>query len=136
MRAAPAGRHSAPIPHYASMAGRARDGSRHDMTARFHPAWLLGLGILMATPAAARQSRATAATLDQAVILVQQESGGKVLSAEQRHVGRQLEYRVKVLTPDGHVRVVTVDAASAREPSAASSTKNPAGHGGGNKEKH
>jgi len=105
------------------------------MALKFHPALLLGTGLLAAA-AAAQQPPATAESLDQAVIQVQQETDGKVLSAEQRHVGRRLEYRIKVLTPEGHVRVVTVEAASVRHPSAASSTKNPAGNGGGNKEKH
>jgi hypothetical protein len=86
--------------------------------------------------AAVAEQQPTASSLDEAVIQVQQQTGGRVLSAEQRHVGRKLEYRVKVLTPEGHVRVVTLTSDSARDPSAASSTKNPAGSGGGNKEKH
>lgn len=106
------------------------------MALKFHPALVLCTGLLLAATAAAQQPSATAQTLDQAVIQVQQKTSGKVLSAEQRHVGRRLEYRIKVLTPEGHVQVVTIEAASARHPSAASSTKNPAGSGGGNKEKH
>jgi hypothetical protein len=106
------------------------------MALKFHPAWLVPAGLLLAATAMARTPDASAESLDQAVVQVQQETGGKVLSAEQRHVGRKLEYRIKVLTPEGHVRVVTMTADSARSPSAASSTKNPAGNGGGNKEKH
>ena len=106
------------------------------MALKFHPALLSCTGLLLAATAVAQEPPTTAETLDQAVIQVQQETAGKILSAEQRHVGRRLEYRIKVLTPEGHVRVVTVEAASARRPSAASSTKNPAGNGGGNKEKH
>jgi hypothetical protein len=106
------------------------------MALKFHPAWLVSIGLLLTATASAQQPPATVETLDQAVIQVQQKTDGKVLSAEQRHVGRRLEYRVKVLTPEGHVRVVTIEAASVQRPSAASSTKNPAGNGGGNKEKH
>lgn len=106
------------------------------MALRFHPALLVPIGLLLAATAVARQPEATAPTLDQAVIQVQQKTGGRVLSAEQRHVGRRLEFRIKVLTPDGYVRIVTLEAAPARNPSTSSSTKNPAGSGEGNKEKH
>lgn len=37
-------------------------------------------------------------------------TGGKVLTAEPDHVDGRLVYRVKVLTPDGHVRNVIIDA--------------------------
>jgi len=49
-------------------------------------------------------------SLEQAVSKVQRETGGKVLSANSRLVerGRITEYSVKVLTLDGHVRVVPV----------------------------
>ncbi|MDO1528414.1 hypothetical protein QMK61_06145 [Fulvimonas sp. R45] len=100
------------------------------------PYILAGLlaGLPLAALATAQQP--SAASLDEAVIQVQQQTGGRVLSAEQRHVGRRLEYRIKVLTPEGHVKVVAVSADTAHAPSAASSTKNPAGNGAGNKEKH
>jgi hypothetical protein len=47
-------------------------------------------------------------TLDQAVQRVQAETDGKVLSAEPRRSGQREEYRIKVLTPAGHVRVIVV----------------------------
>ena len=47
-------------------------------------------------------------SLDQAVATVQRAIGGRVLDA--REVGNG--YRIKVLTPDGEVRVVFVDARS------------------------
>lgn len=53
-------------------------------------------------------------TLDQAVLKVQHETGGKVLSAEPHRIGRRLEYRIKVLTPEGHVRVMSVSADTPR----------------------
>lgn len=47
-------------------------------------------------------------TLEQAVQRVQNRTGGKVLKADSRNLGRIVEYRIKVLTPTGHVRVVTL----------------------------
>jgi hypothetical protein len=47
-------------------------------------------------------------TLEQAVAHVQNQTGGKVLKADSRNLGRFTEYRIKVLTPEGHVRVVTL----------------------------
>lgn len=47
-------------------------------------------------------------SLDQAIAKVQRATGGRVLDA--RDVGGG--YRIKVLTPDGEVRVVYVDARS------------------------
>ncbi|GAB3030040.1 MULTISPECIES: PepSY domain-containing protein [Oleiagrimonas] len=47
-------------------------------------------------------------TLEQAVARVQNQTGGKVLKADSRNFGRIVEYRIKVLTPKGHVRVVTL----------------------------
>jgi len=76
-------------------------------------------------------------TLEQAVNQVQQETGGKILSASTVRRGRNaFEHRIKVLTPSGHVRVVTVNTEAGKGPASADSTKNPAGDGEGNKEKH
>jgi len=47
-------------------------------------------------------------TLEQAVARVQNQVGGKVLKADSRNLGRYTEYRIKVLTPEGHVRVLTL----------------------------
>jgi|SRR5690348_18470418 hypothetical protein len=71
-------------------------------------------------------------TLEQAVAKVQDETGGKILSADPRQLGRRVEYRIKVLTPDGHVRIVVISSEAPRT----GSGKNPAGNGTGNKEKH
>lgn len=49
-------------------------------------------------------------SLDEAVARVRRDTGGRVLSAEPRD-GR---YRIKVLMPNGAVRVVNVDARSGR----------------------
>ncbi|HET6432984.1 hypothetical protein [Dyella sp.] len=67
---------------------------------------LAAMALSLAAPAWAQQGGAP--TLDQAVKQVQQDTGGKVLSADRREFGRKSEFRVKVLTPEGHVRVVVV----------------------------
>lgn len=55
-------------------------------------------------------------TLEQAVAKVQQRTHGKVLSAASRQYGNTTEYRIKILTPDGHVRVVPVRSRPSRNP--------------------
>jgi hypothetical protein len=100
----------------------------------FIPALFISLFIGM-SGAALAQSAGSAVTLDQAVLRVQQDTGGKVLSAEQRGVGRRQEYRIKVLTPDGHVKVMVVSSESGKNPSSAQSTKNSPAKHAGSKEK-
>ena len=96
----------------------------------------LAAGLMAACGGMALAQAASALTLEQAIAKVQQETDGKVLSADSRRVGRRTEYAIKVLTPEGHVRVVRVAADPAHPPASAESTKNPAGNGNGNKEKH
>lgn len=79
---------------------------------------------------------APAVTLDQAVLKVRQETGGTVLSAEPRRIGRRLEYRIKVLTPAGHVKVMAVSSEASKNPASSQSTKNPPARRAGSKEKH
>lgn len=78
---------------------------------------LISLGFVLCAPAWASQ---TGLTLEEAVVKVQQETGGKVLSAQTltREHGLTTEYRLKVLTPDGHVRVVPVRTETAKIPTA------------------
>jgi hypothetical protein len=101
----------------------------------FIPALLiwLSMGILAAASA---QSTEPAMTLDQAVLKVQQDTGGKVLSAKQRGIGHRQEYRIKVLTPEGHVREMAVSSEASKNPVSTPSTKNPPGKNPGSKEKH
>jgi hypothetical protein len=54
------------------------------------------------------QKTPEALTLEQAVAKVQKETGGKVLAADTQRRGHTIEYRIKVLTHNGHVRVVPV----------------------------
>jgi hypothetical protein len=100
---------------------------------------LLSLGFGMALAASA-QSGEPEVTMDQAVIKVQQETGGKVLSAEPHHVGRRVEYRIKVLTPQGHVRVMAIPSESSRgsmsTPVFPPPFKNPPVRNPGSKERH
>jgi hypothetical protein len=55
-------------------------------------------------------------TLDQAVAKVQNRTHGKVLRANKRQYGNMTEYLIKVLMPDGHVRVVPVRSRADRTP--------------------
>ncbi|MDZ3821997.1 MAG: hypothetical protein U0S76_00170 [Pseudoxanthomonas sp.] len=61
--------------------------------------------LLAVAPAAL--ARDAADSLQHAIELVQQETGGRVLSADTVRAGPRELYRIKVLTPDGRVRVVT-----------------------------
>ncbi|MDQ6645691.1 MAG: hypothetical protein M3Y93_00460 [Pseudomonadota bacterium] len=103
-----------------------------------HKNFILALFIMvgsgMAAPVLAQTKPAV--TLDQAVLDVQRDTGGKVLSAESRRVGRRQEYRIKVLTPDGHVKVMAVSADSGKNPASTKSIKNSPGKHAGRKEKH
>ena len=88
---------------------------------------LLFAALCLASPFAVQADQSM--TLEQAVSKVQKDTGGKVLSADTRLVerGRFTEYRVKVLTLDGHVRVVPVRTETAKPLDASA---------GDNKEKH
>ncbi|MBA3057911.1 MAG: PepSY domain-containing protein [Gammaproteobacteria bacterium] len=65
---------------------------------------LLALG----TPAWADVSR------DQAAAVAQQASGARVLSVEKAEMDGRAVWRVKVLSAQGEVRVILIDAASGR----------------------
>lgn len=103
-----------------------------------HKSFILALFIFLFAGMSGRAlaQSAKAVTLDQAVLEVQQNTGGKVLSAEQRGVGHRQEYRIKVLTPDGHVKVMVVSSESGKNPASSQSTKNPPVKRAGSKEKH
>lgn len=105
----------------------------------FTLALFASLGLGLATMASAQSDQPTV-TMDQAVLKVEQDTGGKVLSADPHHVGRRVEYRIKVLTPEGHVRVMSIPAEANRgpmtSPNFTPSFKNPPGNGPGSREKH
>ena len=48
--------------------------------------------------------------INQAIQSVEQQTGGRVLSAEKRRVNGQSKYRLKVITPSGRVRIIYIDA--------------------------
>lgn len=92
---------------------------------------LASLGAMVAVAVSAQATEPNV-TLDQAVRRVQADTDGKVLSAEPRRIGRHAEYRIKVLTPTGHVRVIVVSSEPGKGPAAAQSTRrSPGGHAGG-----
>jgi hypothetical protein len=95
------------------------------MKITFRPLFFAALSLALPVAALADQSL----TLEQAVSKVQKDTGGKVLSADTRLVerGRITEYRVKVLTLDGHVKVVPVRTETAKPLDV---------NAGDNKEKH
>jgi uncharacterized membrane protein YkoI len=69
---------------------------------------LCALLIVMAAPAWADVSR------DEAAAAAQRVASGRVLSVERTEADRRPVWRVKVLTANGDVRVILIDAASGR----------------------
>ena len=57
-------------------------------------------------PPAKRQNSHEQMSLEHAVQQVQQQTKGRILAADSIPNGRNKLYRIKVLTPDGHVRVM------------------------------
>jgi uncharacterized membrane protein YkoI len=69
---------------------------------------LFALSILLATPAWADVGR------DEAAAIAQRIASGRVLSIERSEAERRPVWRVKLLTAQGEVRVILIDAASGR----------------------
>ena len=69
---------------------------------------LCALLIVLAAPAWADISR------DEAAAAAQRVSQGRVLSVEKAEAGRRPVWRVKVLTAQGEVRVILIDAENGR----------------------
>jgi hypothetical protein len=117
-------------------AGRIRIMATH----KFFTSALFALAGLVLTDVVTAQSGQPDVSMDQAVRNVQRETGGKVLSAEPHHMGRRTEYRIKVLTPQGHVRVMAIPSDASRGPMTTPvftpSIKNPPGRNPGSKERH
>ncbi len=90
--------------------------------------------VLGLSPAMAQtRARPSELSLGEAVNQVQRETRGQVLSAESRRWDRRTEYRIKVLTPQGHVKVMTIPA-NARPTTPPN--RNPYGRHAGTKERH
>jgi len=69
---------------------------------------LCALLIVVAAPAWADISR------DEAAAAAQRVAAGRVLSVDKAEADRRPAWRVKVVTPQGEVRVILIDAASGR----------------------
>lgn len=69
---------------------------------------LCALLIMVAAPAWADISR------DEAAAAAQRVAAGRVLSVDKAEADRRPVWRVKVVTPQGEVRVILIDAASGR----------------------
>jgi hypothetical protein len=83
------------------------------MFVRLSSSFAVSVAALLAVPETARAQRVD--DLRGAVERVQAETGGRILSAETVRIGRGQIHRVKVLTRDGRVRVVTVQGDMLRE---------------------
>ncbi len=75
---------------------------------KFLPALTAALLMALTLPAWADVSREDAAAS------AQRASGGRVLAVDRADRGGRAVWRVKVLTPQGEVKVILVDAASGR----------------------
>ena len=60
----------------------------------------------------AQHGAQTGLSLNQAVQQVRRETGGRILSADTVNQDGRAVHRIKVLTPSGQVRIVTIDAQS------------------------
>lgn len=65
-----------------------------------------GAACARGAPPAKRQNSHEQMSLERAVQQVQQQTKGRILAADSIPNGRNKLYRIKVLTPDGHVRVM------------------------------
>ena len=70
---------------------------------------LVFLTVAFTSPAGYAQ-RSNGSGLEQAIRSIEQQTGGRVLSADKRRVDGQTRYRLKVLTPSGRVRIIYIDA--------------------------
>jgi uncharacterized membrane protein YkoI len=60
----------------------------------------------------AQHGKQNGLSLNQAVQQVKRETGGRILSADTVSQDGRAVHRIKVLTPSGQVRIVTIDAQS------------------------
>jgi hypothetical protein len=74
---------------------------------------LIGLVLAVATAAGPALARDRDSRLPDAVRRVERETNGQILRAEQMRSGNRQVSRIKVLTPDGRVRVLRGDPGAA-----------------------
>jgi len=67
-----------------------------------------GLAVLAAMFSATVTAREI--TVQEAIAKVQHDTAGKVLSAQVLRLGKRKLYRIKILTPEGQVRIVQIPA--------------------------
>jgi hypothetical protein len=73
--------------------------------------WIVWLALCCTAPAGAQDRTPPSQekpTLHEAIEQVRRQTGGRILSAETVGHGRSQVYRIKVLTPQGSVRVVQI----------------------------
>ncbi len=70
---------------------------------------VLALGLIVVGAAHAEVSR------EQAAAMAQRQTGGRVLSVERADAGHGVDWRVKVVTPRGEVRVLLIDGGGDRD---------------------
>ena len=70
---------------------------------------IIGMSLWLAVAASSAAQNPQPLTMDQAVQQVREDTEGHVLSADTVRSRRANKYRIKVLTPEGRVRVVEVD---------------------------
>ena len=76
-----------------------------------HPRWRGGrLALLVVALSLAPALHAREIGVQEAVAQAQQQTPGKVLSAQSLRLGKRKIYRIKILTPDGQVRIVQIAA--------------------------
>ena len=73
---------------------------------------ITALTLQLVSSGALAQRASNNSGLDQAIRSAEQRTGGQVLSAEKRRIDGQAKYRIKILTPSGHVRIILIDARS------------------------
>ncbi|HEU4664485.1 MAG TPA: hypothetical protein VFS55_10680 [Dokdonella sp.] len=66
--------------------------------------------LMLCAVLAATGVRAREISAQEAVLQAQREVDGKVLSVQSLNVGKRKVYRIKILTRDGRVRIVQVQA--------------------------
>ena len=84
------------------------------MSWRRYVVTVLLLGLLPGMPAAQTRIERGYQSLDSTVSRLRERTGGRVLSAETRDMDGRPTHFVRILTPDGKVQRIKVDAGSGR----------------------
>lgn len=79
-------------------------------------------------PSAQKPAPHAQLSLEHAVDQVQKQTGGRILAADSIPSGRNKLYRIKVLTPDGHVRVMQLHSNTSGSPDSKSDNKRDKGN--------